>query len=119
MPLTIAGSTNDAFDASIRADARYVVGFFIASVTAHVSNFAGIYRLLDVWIPGSFSERLSPGDAFYVAITTFTSLGSGQLSPVSAPARAAVTVESILSVLVIAVGVALVLNRYLRAAKEK
>ena len=90
-----------------------VASFFVASVAAHISYFAYVYRLIDALAPHSFSgNNLFPQAAFYLATTTFTSLGPGNLSPTNDAARFAVAAESLLSLVILAVGVVLVLKRW-------
>jgi voltage-gated potassium channel len=63
---------------------------------------------------GSFHGGLSRLDAVYRAVTTFTTVGSGDLYPIGAAARAAVTAETVLAVSMLGVGLSIVLSRFRR-----
>ncbi|MGV9347138.1 potassium channel family protein [Streptomyces spiralis] len=49
--------------------------------------FAGAYYLLDRSAPGSFSERLTRTDALYFALTTFATVGYGDITARSQAGR--------------------------------
>ncbi|MEU0601001.1 potassium channel family protein [Streptomyces sp. NPDC006393] len=49
--------------------------------------FAGAYYLLDRSAPGSFSERLTRTDALYFALTTFATVGYGDITARSETGR--------------------------------
>ncbi|MFD9444725.1 potassium channel family protein [Streptomyces sp. NPDC060006] len=49
--------------------------------------FAAAYYLLERSTPASFSESLSRTDALYFTVTVFTTVGFGDISPRSEPAR--------------------------------
>ena len=91
-----------------------VASFFVAAVAAHIGYFAYTYLWIDRLVPNSFGAKvnLSGPQAFYVAATTFTSVGPGDLAPVRDAARFAVATESLLSLLILAVGLGLVLRRW-------
>jgi len=94
--------------------------FFVASVAVHIGAFAFIYLNIYEADPESFSTPLSgPSDVFYLATTTFTTVGSGSLAPMSGVARVAVATESLLSVVMVVVGVTLVLRRLTASVDEK
>jgi hypothetical protein len=55
--------------------------------------FAGVYVVLSASDPAAFSEPLSRIDALYFVVTVFSTVGFGDVSAVSEPARVLVTVQ--------------------------
>jgi len=100
-------------DESRLADPVRVAFFFAATAAIHLGSFAWLYLAIDDLWPHSFiaHEPLSRLQAAYVSVTTFTTVGSGSLVPLTDVARAAVATESLLSVVMLAVGAVLVVNR--------
>lgn len=60
------------------------------TVPLYLVLFASGYYLLERAVPGSFSERLSRTDALYFALTTFTTVGFGDITAVSETGRVVV-----------------------------
>ncbi|MFE2263096.1 ion channel [Streptomyces griseosporeus] len=60
-----------------------------ATVVLYLVLFAGTYYLLNRSAPGSFSEPLTKTDALYFTLTTFTTVGYGDISATSQAARVA------------------------------
>ncbi|WP_122618112.1 potassium channel family protein [Streptomyces sp. Tu 4128] len=58
-----------------------------ATLVLFVVLFAGSYYLLDRSAPGSFSEPLNRTDALYFTLTTFTTVGFGDITARSQTAR--------------------------------
>jgi hypothetical protein len=83
------------------------VGLWLAAV---LGAFAETYLTLARDVSGSFTDqsKFTSLDAAYVAITTFTSVGSGALQPIGQWARATVMVESAVALISVGVGLALV-----------
>ena len=92
--------------------AAAVFGILIFSL---LGLFGNVYQLLEVEFPNSFRHGLTGLDAMYVSVTTFTTVGSGSLTPDGQYARAAVSVESVMALFVVAVGLAQLLTRFVRA----
>ncbi|GAA0236623.1 hypothetical protein GCM10009527_036450 [Actinomadura nitritigenes] len=65
----------------------------VTSLTVFLVVFASTYRLLDSGGPGHFSERLSKVDSMYFTVTVFSSVGFGDIVPVSTPARILTTLQ--------------------------
>ncbi|MFF9277009.1 potassium channel family protein [Streptomyces griseosporeus] len=59
------------------------------TVVLYLVLFAGTYYLLNRSAPGSFSEPLTKTDALYFTLTTFTTVGYGDISATSQAARVA------------------------------
>ncbi|ELP63640.1 potassium channel family protein [Streptomyces turgidiscabies] len=58
-----------------------------ATVALFLVLFAGAYYLLDRSTPGSFSESLTRTDALYFALTTFSTVGFGDIAARSQAGR--------------------------------
>ncbi|MWA05628.1 two pore domain potassium channel family protein [Actinomadura sp. LD22] len=65
----------------------------VTSLVLFLVVFASAYRLMDSGGPGHFSERLSKVDAFYFTVTMFSSVGFGDIVPLSTAARILATVQ--------------------------
>jgi hypothetical protein len=63
--------------------------------------FAAAYAILSQAQPAAFSEEISRTDAVYFSVTVFATVGFGDISPVSDPARVLVTVQMIADLLVL------------------
>ena len=90
----------------------------LALVVSMIGFFAWAYLILHAADSGSFHE-MSRIDAIYLAVTTLTTVGSGTLSPNDDAARALVAVNSLSSLFVIAVGVALLIGGLRSAASSR
>jgi voltage-gated potassium channel len=76
--------------------------------------FATAYFLLSQDGARSFSEPLDRLDALYFTVTVFSTVGFGDITPVSPTARTAVTVQMIINILMIGLGVRVIVG----AARE-
>lgn len=65
----------------------------VTSIVLFLVVFATAYRLMDSDGPEHFSERLSKVDSLYFTVTVFSSVGFGDIVPVSAAARILTTVQ--------------------------
>ncbi|WP_164704402.1 potassium channel family protein [Blastococcus litoris] len=66
-----------------------------ASLTYFLLLFAGTYVVLSATDPAAFTEPLDRVDSVYFVVTVFATVGFGDVSPVSSPARLLVTVQMI------------------------
>ena len=80
--------------------------------------FAGIYYVLGVADPSWFSEPLSRLDALYFTVTVFATVGFGDITSTSAPARAVVTLQMVVDLLVIGLGVRVILGAVQEARRR-
>ena len=70
--------------------------------------FAMTYYLMSVHGSGAFSqEQLTRTDALYLAVTIFSTVGFGDISPVSEGARVVVMFQMLLDLVIIGVGIKL------------
>jgi voltage-gated potassium channel len=65
----------------------------VTSLVVFLVVFASAYRLMDSNGPGHFSERLSKVDCMYFTVTVFSSVGFGDIVPVSTAARILTTMQ--------------------------
>jgi len=74
-----------------------------SSAILFLAAFSAIYVLIDGTEPGSFSQDLSPFDAYYFAMTVLSTVGFGDISPVSTAARTASMIQMALDLVFIGV----------------
>ncbi|MCX4692335.1 potassium channel family protein [Streptomyces sp. NBC_01408] len=65
--------------------------------------FAATYFMLAVEIPQTFSERLNRTDALYFTVTVFTTVGFGDIVPLTETGRALATVQMVADLIVLGV----------------
>ncbi|GHC45707.1 potassium channel family protein [Streptomyces cinnamoneus] len=65
--------------------------------------FAATYYLLDQSGPGSFAEPLSRTDALYFTLTVFSTVGFGDITPHTEPARIATMAQMVGDILLVGV----------------
>jgi voltage-gated potassium channel len=76
--------------------------------------FATAYFLMSQDAARSFTEPLDRLDALYFTVTVFATVGFGDIAPVSTTARIAVTIQMIVNILMIGLGVRVIVG----AARE-
>jgi voltage-gated potassium channel len=67
--------------------------------------FASAYYLMARSVPGSFSGALTRTDSLYFTVSTFSTVGFGDITAVSEAARLVVTAQMILDLLVLGLGI--------------
>ncbi|WP_371494411.1 potassium channel family protein [Kitasatospora sp. NBC_00374] len=72
--------------------------------------FAAVYYLLERSTPESFSEPLTRSDALYFTMTVFSTVGFGDISPRSEPARLLATGQMTLDLVLIGVAARLLVG---------
>ena len=80
--------------------------------------FAGIYYVLGVADPSWFSEPLSRLDALYFTVTVFATVGFGDITSISVPARAVVTLQMVVDLLVLGLGLRVILGAVQEARRR-
>ena len=65
--------------------------------------FAAGYYVLASRTPGAFTELVNRTDALYFTVTVFSTVGFGDIAPVTQPARVAVLVQMVADLLVLGV----------------
>lgn len=74
---------------------------FASAIPLFLLLFASIYVRLENAGPGSFSETLTHTDGLYFTMTVFATVGFGDITPVSEPARILVTIQMVGNLLVL------------------
>ena len=80
--------------------------------------FSATYYVMGVADPSWFSESLSKLDALYFAVTVFATVGFGDITATSPPARVAVLVQMVTDLVVLGLGVR-VLTGAVREARAR
>jgi Ion channel len=86
---------------------RYIVKRIVSVFLIYVSVdilFGLFYRFVDVTVPGSFKPpMLSIVDGLYFSTATLTTLGFGDIVPITSLARSLVAIEALLGILLLGV----------------
>lgn len=85
----------------------------IATVGLYLVVFASVYHIIEHDTPGSFSEPLTKTDALYFTLTTFSTVGYGDITALSEAGRVTVMCQMVCGLLLVGVAV-----RLLAAAVE-
>jgi voltage-gated potassium channel len=88
-------------------------------VPLYLLVFANVYYLLEHGHPGSFTEPLTRTDALYLGVTVFTTVGFGDITPVTQTARALVTGQMVGNLLVLGVALRVILTAVRRGRLRK
>lgn len=72
--------------------------------------FAAGYYLIGIDDPAAFSESMSRLDALYFTLTTFSTVGFGDITSVSPQARTVTTIQMVVNLLVLGIGVRVVVG---------
>jgi voltage-gated potassium channel len=82
----------------------------VVSLALLLVSFAGIYIGMSSYDAGAFDEQLDHVGALYFALTTLTTIGYGDIAPVSNAARIVVMVQMVVDVVILGVFIRLVVN---------
>jgi voltage-gated potassium channel len=80
------------------------------SLPLFILVFAAVYFVTAHHVPASFSEGLSRTDALYLAVTVFSSVGFGDISPITEGARVVVMIQMIGDLLMVGIVARVVLG---------
>ncbi|MFE5506414.1 potassium channel family protein [Amycolatopsis japonica] len=72
--------------------------------------FADVYYVLAQDRPGSFGTELTRTDALYFTVTMFTTVGFGDIAPVSATARILVMIQMVANLLVLSIALRVIVT---------
>ena len=70
-----------------------------------ILSFAAVYYLMSDGAPSTFSEPLTRTDALYFAVMVFSTVGLGDIAPVTENGRVAVTIQMTVNLVVIGIGI--------------
>jgi voltage-gated potassium channel Kch len=88
---------------------RALEGLFVA-LPLFLVMFASAYYLMSRADASNFTEALSRTDALYFTVTTFSTVGYGDISAQTQGARLVVTAQIMLDLIILGVGVRIILN---------
>ena len=80
----------------LRAVRTLVIGLPVLLVV-----FAATYVTIDGQQPGAFTESLNRTDGLYFTVTTFATVGYGDISPVTELARIVVTIQMVVGIITV------------------
>lgn len=89
-----------------------------ASIPLFLVIFAATYYVLGQVDPTWFSESMSKLDALYFTVTVFATVGFGDITATSPPARVAVTIQMAADLLVIGLGLRVILGAVQEARRR-
>jgi hypothetical protein len=72
--------------------------------------FASTYFMLGVQTPSAFSEPLTRTDALYFTVTTFATVGFGDIAPRSETVRLLVSGQVLLDLVIVGLGIRVILG---------
>jgi len=81
-----------------------------SSTPSFLLLFAAAYVVLSLNDSEAFSEPLSRSDSIYFTVTVFSTVGFGDITPVTEPARLVVVAQMILDLVVVGLGVRLIIS---------
>lgn len=108
--------------AIMRADHPALRAVEALAITAplFILVFAATYFLMESSDPASFSpDGMTRIDSLYMTVTTFATVGFGDITPTSQSARVIVTVQMILNLLVLGGGIRVIFGAVNRSRQSK
>ena len=82
-------------------------------------GFASCYTIMSEAAPETFNEALSRTDAFYFSVTVFATVGFGDITAVSGPGRIVVTIQMVVDLLVLGVGLRVITGAVQRGRERR
>lgn len=87
----------------------------IATGFLFLAIFATVYTIISLDSPDSFTEELTPFSSMYYAITVLSTVGFGDITPVSIPARSVTMLQMALGLVYLGV----IIRVFASAAKQR
>lgn len=91
----------------------------VIGIVLFLTIFAKAYLLIAMGDPGSFSEPMDHFTSYYFAVTVLATVGFGDISPSSVPARSIAMVQMLLDLVIIAIAVRLVTTEVRNATARR
>jgi voltage-gated potassium channel len=88
------------------------------TLTVFLQLFAVAYLTLSADVPGSFSEPLTRIDSLYFVMTTFATVGFGDITPVTEVARVLTTLQMVGDLILVGLVLRVVINAVRRGAER-
>lgn len=107
--LSIVYGANFVFQLRSIKRARYpgirVTEAMISTAFLFLAMFASLYNVISAGDPGAFTEVMTPFTGLYVAITILSTVGFGDITPVSTMARSVVMIQMTLGLIYLGLGI--------------
>jgi Ion channel len=95
------------------------VGALATSVPLFLLLFAGTYFVMDGISASNFSESMSRTDALYFTVTVFATVGFGDITATSQPARALVTGQMIAGIVIVGLGARIIVDAIKQGRRQQ
>lgn len=95
------------------------IAALISTIPLFLLLFATSYYLIAHGQPNSFTENLSRTDALYFTVTVFSTVGFGDIAPVSEPARVLAMAQMVVDLLLIGVAARLLVDALQEGLRRK
>ena len=119
--LALAGLIAFQVRSIIRAKypALRAVGALGTSVPLFLLLFAGTYFVMGTISAGTFSQPMTRTDALYFTVTVFSTVGFGDITAVTEPARVLVTGQMIADIVIVGLGVRIIVDAVKRGQQRQ
>ena len=110
--LTLVGLIAFQVRAIMRAahPALRAVGALATSVPLFLLLFAGTYFVMGTISAGTFSQPMTRTDALYFTVTVFSTVGFGDITAVTAPARVLVIGQMMADIVILGLGARIIID---------
>jgi Ion channel len=95
------------------------VGALATSVPLFLMLFAGTYFVMGTISAGTFSQAMTRTDALYFTVTVFSTVGFGDITPVTEAARVLVTGQMIADIVIVGLGVRIIIDAVKRGQQRQ
>ncbi len=95
------------------------VAALVTTMPVFLVLFAASYFEMSRAEPSHFSEPMSRLDAAYYTVTIFSTVGFGDITPISAPARGATTVQMVGDIVLVGIVAQVIVGAVRRAVQRK
>jgi voltage-gated potassium channel len=95
------------------------VGALATSVPLFLLLFAGTYFVMGTISAGTFNQSLTRTDALYFTVTVFSTVGFGDITAVTEPARVLVTGQMIADIVILGLGARIIIDAVKRGQPQR